>query len=561
MTTWWRGAEPVARRALVAATAGWMLDAMDVMLYAFALGAIREEFALTAGQAGALASVTLLASSVGGTGAGALAERYGRARVLRYAVLTYSVFTALTATAASVWQLVLWRTLLGLGMGGEWSAGSVLVAETWRAEDRGKAVGVMQSGWAVGYILPAGFRPSFSAVRLAAPLPGRPPLPPRSRSGSAGTCRSRPGGHPRLRDPGPRTPRGVRRGTSGVPSPPRSSPRCCSLPTEDSSPGCRRSSRRHRSGGAGMGVVKSTGWIVPMQLGAPGGIPLLRLLADRFGRRPVFLAFVLSSAVIVPLYGAPPGRDPPHVARTAGRVLRARTSRVRRDARGAYPTRLGPPRGVLLQRRPRRVGARPAAIGAIADSRGLGGALGFTAMFYVAAGLPIFRLPEAAGWAPVSHFFALGGNCANNLVTASVTIFSRLAALSFGRNTSRPIPARSARGHAIHRQYQAARFELGLEPVGMSDSHPETSGPGTSAVVVDRRDLRGRRAPRCQPTGIQGWYRTSGTPWPRAAFPRPARPRPGPGIRPRGGSSWCPGSSGVVGRHRGSPVGRNRCGR
>ena len=157
MTTWWRGAEPVARRALVAATAGWMLDAMDVMLYAFALGAIREEFALTAGQAGALASVTLLASSVGGIGAGALADRYGRARVLRYAVLTYSVFTALTATAASVWQLVLWRTLLGLGMGAEWSAGSVLVAETWRAEDRGKAVGVMQSGWAVGYILAAGF--------------------------------------------------------------------------------------------------------------------------------------------------------------------------------------------------------------------------------------------------------------------------------------------------------------------------------------------------------------------------------------------------------------------
>ena len=153
--TWWRDADPAARKALVAATAGWMLDAMDVMLYAFALGSIRTEFGLTGGQAGALASVTLVAAAVGGIGAGALADRFGRARILRVAVLTYSVFTALTATATTVWQLVLWRTLLGLGMGGEWSAGSVLVAETWRAEHRGKAVGVMQSGWAVGYIIAA----------------------------------------------------------------------------------------------------------------------------------------------------------------------------------------------------------------------------------------------------------------------------------------------------------------------------------------------------------------------------------------------------------------------
>ena len=57
-------------------------------------------------------------------------------------------------------------------------------------------------------------------------------------------------------------------------------------------------------GGAGMGVVKSTGWVVPMQLGALAGYLSFGFLADRFGRRPVFLLFVLSSAVIVPVYGA-----------------------------------------------------------------------------------------------------------------------------------------------------------------------------------------------------------------------------------------------------------------
>ncbi|MEK6597181.1 MAG: MFS transporter, partial [Gemmatimonadota bacterium] len=148
-----------------------MLDAMDVMLYAFALGAIRTEFGLTAVQAGGLASVTLLSSAFGGIGFGVLADRYGRARMLQVAILTYAVFTALTATAGSVAMLVLWRTLVGIGLGGEWSAGSVLVAETWPSAHRGKAIGIMQSGWAVGYILAAvlaaliiplwGWRPLF----------------------------------------------------------------------------------------------------------------------------------------------------------------------------------------------------------------------------------------------------------------------------------------------------------------------------------------------------------------------------------------------------------------
>ena len=79
---WLREATPEARRALLAATSGWMLDAMDVMLYAFALTAIRAEFGLDGAQAGLLASVTLIASAVGGIGAGILADRFGRARIL-----------------------------------------------------------------------------------------------------------------------------------------------------------------------------------------------------------------------------------------------------------------------------------------------------------------------------------------------------------------------------------------------------------------------------------------------------------------------------------------------
>ena len=85
------------RRSLIAGGLGWMLDAMDVMLYAFALTAIRAEFGLDGAQAGLLASVTLIASAVGGIGAGILADRFGRARILVLSILAYALFTGATA--------------------------------------------------------------------------------------------------------------------------------------------------------------------------------------------------------------------------------------------------------------------------------------------------------------------------------------------------------------------------------------------------------------------------------------------------------------------------------
>src|SRR3990172_2395668 len=112
MPSWASAITRTQWKTLLAAQLGWTLDALDVMLYAFALGAIRTEFGLSAAQAGALASATLLASAAGGILFGALADRFGRARALVWSILTYSVFTALTATAHDVGTLVLWRTLV-----------------------------------------------------------------------------------------------------------------------------------------------------------------------------------------------------------------------------------------------------------------------------------------------------------------------------------------------------------------------------------------------------------------------------------------------------------------
>jgi MFS family permease len=152
---WWREGTTEGRRALIAAALGWMLDAFDVMLYALVLKSIMAEFGLTTEIAGLLGSATLIASAIGGMIFGVVADRYGRTRALMASVLIYSIFTAACGFAQSVTQLAIFRVLLGLGFGGEWASGAALVSETWPAEHRGKALGLMQSSWAIGYGLAA----------------------------------------------------------------------------------------------------------------------------------------------------------------------------------------------------------------------------------------------------------------------------------------------------------------------------------------------------------------------------------------------------------------------
>jgi MFS family permease len=152
---WWRDGTPDGRRAIIAAGLGWMLDAFDVTLFALALPAIRLELGLSPAQGGALGSVALLAAAAGGVAFGVFADRFGRTRALMLSVVLYSVFTAACGLATTFAQFIVFRIFLGLGMGGEWASGATLVSETWTAEHRGKALALMQSGWAVGYALAA----------------------------------------------------------------------------------------------------------------------------------------------------------------------------------------------------------------------------------------------------------------------------------------------------------------------------------------------------------------------------------------------------------------------
>ncbi|MGH9310891.1 MAG: MFS transporter, partial [Vicinamibacterales bacterium] len=148
---WWRAGTAEGRRALIAAALGWMLDSFDVMLYALVLASLIPDLGMSKATAGVLGSATLLASAAGGVVFGIVADRYGRTRALMLSVVIYSVFTAACGLAQTVAQLAVFRILLGIGMGGEWASGAALVSETWPAEHRGKALGLMQSAWAIGY--------------------------------------------------------------------------------------------------------------------------------------------------------------------------------------------------------------------------------------------------------------------------------------------------------------------------------------------------------------------------------------------------------------------------
>src|SRR6266566_6955604 len=150
-TGWYSELDPGEKRTFWACFGGWMLDAMDVQIFSFAIPAIIAAFTITNADAGLIGTVTLLTSAFGGWFAGALSDRFGRVRTLQITIAWFAFFTLLCGFAQSYTQLFIFRALMGLGFGGEWAAAAVLVGEVIRAEHRGKAVGAMQSGWAVGW--------------------------------------------------------------------------------------------------------------------------------------------------------------------------------------------------------------------------------------------------------------------------------------------------------------------------------------------------------------------------------------------------------------------------
>jgi MFS family permease len=151
--SWYAELGPRGQRAFAAAFSGYALDAFDLIILTLSLTAIGATFGVGTGATGALATVTLSASALGGILGGVLSDRIGRARTLMITVGVYSLFTFLSGLATSYEMLLVFRVFQGIGFGGEWAVGAVLVAEYVRPESRGRALGIIQSSWAIGWAI------------------------------------------------------------------------------------------------------------------------------------------------------------------------------------------------------------------------------------------------------------------------------------------------------------------------------------------------------------------------------------------------------------------------
>jgi MFS family permease len=151
MLNWYKDLKLNERRTFWSCFGGWALDAFDVQVYSFTIPTLVAVWGISNVQAGQLGTVTLLLSAVGGWITGLLSDRYGRVRMLQITISVFAIFTFLSGFTQNFQQLFVCRALQGLGFGGEWAAGSVLIGEMIRNEYRGRAVGTVQSGFSVGW--------------------------------------------------------------------------------------------------------------------------------------------------------------------------------------------------------------------------------------------------------------------------------------------------------------------------------------------------------------------------------------------------------------------------
>ncbi|MDH2016140.1 MFS transporter [Pseudomonas juntendi] len=151
MFSWYRQITSRERKTFWACFGGWSLDALEVQMFGLAIPALIAAFSLSKGDAGLISGLTLVTSAIGGWLGGTLSDRYGRVRTLQWMILWFSCFTFLSAFVTGFYPLLLVKAMQGFGIGGEWAAGAVLMAETINPKYRGKVMGTVQSAWAVGW--------------------------------------------------------------------------------------------------------------------------------------------------------------------------------------------------------------------------------------------------------------------------------------------------------------------------------------------------------------------------------------------------------------------------
>ena len=398
MTTFWREASPDARKALIAAGMGWMLDAFDVMLFALILKQVIEGLGLTTAQGGLMASLTLAASAVGGLIFGVIADKLGRTRALSLSILIYSVATFACGLSQNLWQFAVCRVVLGLGMGGEWASGATLVSETWPEKHRGKALGLMQSCWAIGYGLAAivvaivlprfGWRAVFFTgilpalftfwIRQSVKEPEMWTRQAGSREPAAGSRKFSWRIAIFLTLMNAATMFAYWGQASWIPS-------YLQSPTTE--------------GGIALSPETMAMFIVAMQVGMWLGYVTYGFVADAFGRRPTYIAYLLMAALLIWYYGF--AREPwlllvlgPFVAFFGTGFF----SGFGAVASEIFPTSIRATALGVTYNSGRLLSAiAPFIVGTTVQSRGYGAAFTYTAIAYIVAAVLWLGIPETKG--------------------------------------------------------------------------------------------------------------------------------------------------------------------
>src|SRR5688500_18698304 len=391
----------------MAASLGWMLDAFDVMLYALILTAVIQDLGLSRETGGLMASLTLGASALGGLMFGVLADKLGRTRALNLSILLYSVFTFACGLAQNVWQFAMFRLLLGIGMGGEWASGATLVSETWPEKHRGKALGIMQSCWAIGYglaaIVVAIMLPRFGwrAVFFVGIVPAlftlwirrsvkEPEMWLASRSAEAAGSVSRPAAKA---DRTERFPLKLAILLTLMNAATMFAwwglnlwvPSYLSLPPAQ--------------GGVGLSTETMAFFVVAMQVGMWFGYVTFGFVSDAFGRRPTYVTYLVLAAILVWFYGT--ARNPMVLLALGPFVAFFGTgyfSGFGAVAAEIFPTSIrATALGVTYNSGRLLSAVAPFVIGSLSQRRGFGAAFMLTSVAFLIAAVLWIGIPETRG--------------------------------------------------------------------------------------------------------------------------------------------------------------------
>ncbi|WP_309228608.1 MFS transporter [Roseomonas sp. KE2513] len=293
---------PEARKALWGSAVGYAMDGFDLLILGFMLRAIAGELGLGQPEAASLVTGTLVGAVIGGLVFGMLSDRLGRVRVLTWTIVLFAVFTGLCALAQGYWDLLAYRTIAGIGLGGEFGIGMALVAETWPASKRARASSYVGLGWQAGVLLAAlatplllpiiGWRGMFAVGVLPAFV-------------AWGIRRT-------LHEPELFTARSAKAVGEGFP---------LRLLVKDAATtrislgmvilcsvqnfgyyGVMIWLPNYLNSRFGYGLTQSAVWTAVTILGMAVGIYAFGHLADRLGRRPAFLSYMIGAAVMVVVY-------------------------------------------------------------------------------------------------------------------------------------------------------------------------------------------------------------------------------------------------------------------